>query len=486
MQSGRRGILDVLENYVDMLLNFVAVLVAYFFDIIVYGRVVIELFLPHTMIMIMAQLLLSSFVYHIMNLYRPNRYRSSYHSVIEMLKVNVAYYGALALVVNLVTREEYKGFILMWILFTALFSTIFISFKRHLIKSILGAFSAKQYNLRKVIIVGDNGTTAAEYVRQVTENSKYGTMVLGYVGDKMSEDIGVTKLGSFAKLGEILDKYKPTDVIFAIDAYDKRHLIRLVNLCDDRCIKVYFLPVIYGFFKHPRQIEQVGDVPVINIHSTPLDNHAKAAVKRTIDIIGSLILIILTSPIMLFAAVGIKITSHGPVLFRQQRVGKLGKKFTMLKFRSMLVNNRSTKEWSTGVDDRKTKFGNFLRMTSIDELPQLFNVLMGSMSLVGPRPEIPVFVDYFKEIIPLYMVKHYVKPGITGLAQIKRLRGDTSVEDRIHEDISYIENWSLMLDLRILFSTPFKAVNRSERYLEVEEDGLLYDESTVAPKITEA
>ena len=283
-------------------------------------------------------------------------------------------------------------------------------------------------------------------------------------------------------LAEILDKYKPTDVVFAIDAYDKRHLIRLVNMCDDRCIKVYFLPVIYGFFKHPRQIEQVGAVPIINIHSTPLDNHAKALLKRTLDIVGSILLIIITSPIMLFAAIGIKITSHGPILFRQQRVGKLGKKFTMLKFRSMLVNNRSSKEWSTGVDDRKTKFGNFLRKTSIDELPQLFNVLSGSMSLVGPRPEIPMFVEYFKEIIPLYMVKHYVKPGITGLAQIKGLRGDTSVEDRIHEDISYIENWSFALDLKILLATPFKALNRSEKYVEVTEDEMLYDETTVTPR----
>ena len=486
MPNGRRGILDIFENYLDMLLNLIAILVAYFFDIIVYGEVIVSIMSPYTVALVMAQLLMSSFVYHVMGFYRPNRYRTSFHGVFDVLRVNITYYGAMALVVNFITREGYKGFILMWVLFAALFSTIFISFKRHLIKSIMGAFSAKQYNLRKVIIVGDNGITAAEYVKQVTENSKYGTMVLGYVGDKISEEIGVSKLGPFGKLGEILDKYKPTDVVFAIDAYDKRHLIKLVNMCDDRCIKVYFLPVIYGFFKHPRQIEQVGQVPLINIHSTPLDNHAKAMAKRAMDIVGSLILIILTSPIMIFAAIGVKLTSPGPILFKQQRVGKLGKKFTMLKFRSMLVNNRSSKEWSTGVDDRKTKFGNFLRKTSIDELPQLFNVLMGSMSLVGPRPEIPLFVEYFKEQIPLYMVKHYVKPGITGLAQVKGLRGDTSVEDRIHEDISYIENWSFMLDIRILLATPARALNNSEKYVEVSDEGLLDDETTRTPNKTEA
>ena len=137
----------------------------------------------------------------------------------------------------------------------------------------------------------------------------------------------------------------------------------------------------------------------------------------------------------------------------------------MLKFRSMRVNEESDRAWTTDLDPRKTRFGAFLRRTAIDELPQLFNVLSGSMSLVGPRPEIPVFVNRFKETIPLYMVKHYVKPGITGLAQIKGLRGDTSIEARILEDIDYIENWSLMLDIMILLKTPFKAFNKNEKFV---------------------
>jgi lipopolysaccharide/colanic/teichoic acid biosynthesis glycosyltransferase len=147
----------------------------------------------------------------------------------------------------------------------------------------------------------------------------------------------------------------------------------------------------------------------------------------------------------------------------------------------MRVENNTTKEWTTDKDTRKTRFGNFIRKTSIDELPQLFNVLKGNMSLVGPRPEMPVFVDYFKETIPLYMIKHYVKPGLTGYAQIKGLRGDTSVEDRIHADIAYIENWSIWLDFAILFKTPFKAINRNERYVSDEFAGeKLYDETTLS------
>ena len=209
-------------------------------------------------------------------------------------------------------------------------------------------------------------------------------------------------------------------------------------------------------------------MPIINAHGTPLDNAFNAFCKRALDIVGSGILILLTFPVMLAIAVGVRLSSPGPILFRQDRVGKMGKRFKMLKFRSMYVTKDANHTWTTHEDERKTRFGAFLRRSSLDELPQLFNVFKGEMSLVGPRPEVPHFVEYFKNVIPLYMVKHYVKPGMTGLAQIKGLRGDTSVEDRIQADISYIENWSFMMDLLILIKTPFKAFNSSEKYVHSE------------------
>ena len=240
-------------------------------------------------------------------------------------------------------------------------------------------------------------------------------------------------------------------------------MMQLVGICDDRCIKVYFLPVIYGYLKSAKQIEILGSTPLINLHSTPLDIPLNAFLKRCVDVVGSILLIILTSPLMLVIAIGVKLSSRGPVLFRQVRVGRMGRQFKMLKFRSMRTHGEDT-SWTTGIDERKTRFGNFLRRTSLDELPQLFNVLSGKMSLVGPRPEIPRFVRHFRDEIPLYMVKHYVKPGITGLAQINGLRGNTSISDRIHADLYYIESWTPMLDLLILFKTPFKSINKSEVY----------------------
>lgn len=471
MQNENRGVFSAFETYIDMLINMIAFLISYIFAIMIDGPLV-ELAHPVTIIILFFNMLMSSFVYHMLNLYRPSRYMKPYRSLPEIIKVNAVYFGTLAAVAAFITRVGYRQFIMFWILFSAIISTAFLAFKRHFIKVVLAMLRSRQYHLRKVIIIGDNTAAASDYIKEVASNAQYGTLVIGYVGDKInSDEVEVEKLGSFKDLAKILDKYRPTDVVFAIDSYDKRHLIRLVNMCDDRCIKVYFLPVIYGFFKNSQQIEQVGSVPLINIHSTPLDNPANAALKRAFDIIGSLFLIILTLPVMIFAAVGVCITSPGPIFFKQKRVGRLGKYFTMLKFRSMRVNSDSNKAWTTGQDPRKTRFGTFLRRTAIDELPQLFNVLAGSMSLVGPRPEIPVFVEHFKEIVPLYMIKHYVKPGITGLAQIKGFRGDTSIEARIHEDIDYIEHWSFWLDLYVLFKTPFKALNKNEKYVAVGKEG---------------
>lgn len=468
MQNENRSFLSTLETYADILINALAMLIAYVLSILIAGGAVVPFDSPYAAIIIFVNLLLASFTYHVLNMYRSNRYMKNYHSFPEVLRANFIYFGIMIVVAALwdIKEGDYRDFILWWLVLSAVLSTAFLTFKRHAIKVVIKSLRSRNYTLKKVIIVGDNTQTTADYIKQVQSNSNYGIMVLGYVGDKINSDVGAEKLGTFKDFAKILDKYHPTDIVFAIDAYDKRHLIRLVNMCDDRCIKVYFLPVIYGFFKHSRQIEQVGSLPLINIHSTPLDNSANAMMKRIVDIVGSLILILITAPIMIFAAIGVYISSPGPILFKQTRVGKLGKKFTMLKFRSMKVNSGSNTTWTTDDDSRKTRFGTFLRRTAIDELPQLFNVLRGSMSLVGPRPELPVFVEHFKEQIPLYMVKHYVKPGITGLAQIRGLRGDTSVEDRIHEDIEYIENWSMILDIYILLKTPFKAFNKNEKYAD--------------------
>ena len=464
MKSERPGIFYLLENFIDIVLNFAIMIASYMLTVVVMNNAALNIFEYTVILPMFVSVLLLSFIYQAFNIYRPVPHVRVSHFIHHIIRANCVFFSVAVILNSIILEGEERKFVFVWIAIFTVISTAFLLLKKRIIVNIILAWRKNQFKLQKVIIVGDNVTTAKEYINQISETPDNGIEVIGAVGRKMSSDVGCERLGDFEDLEAVLDEHRPDFVVFAIDSYDKKSLIKLVNMCDDRCIKVYFLPVIYGFLKTARQIERVGYMPIINIHSTPLDNPANAFVKRAMDIAGSLALILVTLPIMIFAAVGVFISSPGPVFFKQRRVGKMGKIFTMYKFRSMRLNKESTKAWSHKGDPRKTKFGAFIRSTAIDELPQLFNVLLGDMSLVGPRPEIPHFVEEFKQIIPLYMVKHYVKPGMTGLAQVKGLRGDTSVEKRIREDIEYIENWTLGMDLAILFATPFKAFNKNEMY----------------------
>ena len=471
MHTEKRGFLSQLDVYFDMIICALSIYIAFFFTCLIDREPPVFPTTPTIVIGILVYVLITSFILQRLGAYQPFitvRARQSYFGVIKANVLMVILMIVLALFFG--TTEEFV-FYVYWDIINGTLCSIFLIAKRRTILSFLGILRKNQLILKRTIIVGDNTVSAKAYIHEIAMNPSSGVMILGYVGDKIEPDVGCDKLGSFKDLEKIFDRYCPTDVVFAIDSYDKRHLIKLVNLCNDRCIKVYFLPVIYGFFKSTKQIEQIGNVPIINVHTNPLSDRGNSIIKRAVDVIGSLALILLTSPLMLLAVIGIKLTSDGPILFKQERVGLMGEKFMMYKFRSMPVNKDTENNWTVGHDARPTKFGSFLRRFAIDELPQLFNVLFGSMSLVGPRPEMPKFVEKFKEEIPLYMIKHYVKPGITGLAQIKGFRGDTSIEARIHEDIEYIEHWSLLLDLYILFKTPFKALNKNEKYVDSANDG---------------
>lgn len=469
MRSDKPRLFSALENVFDVILNLALMIVAYTLTILIFKRTSFDIYDHAVIVGLFAAVLLLWFIYQLFNLYRPIPYARIAHFIHHIVRANLIFAFVGIVLTTTFFVGERRHFLLIWIGLFFFISTALLLVKKRIIVHLAMSFRKKHLGLQRAVIVGDNIQTAKEYITQITENSRYGIEIIGAVGRKMSPEVGCDKLGDFEDLESVLEAYAPSLVVFAIDSYDKESLIKLVNMCDDRCIKVYFLPVIYGFLKSHRQIERIGYMPIINIHSTPLDNPANAAVKRAVDIFGSLALILVTAPIMIFAAIGVFISSPGPVIFKQKRVGKMGKLFTMYKFRSMRLNRDSDRAWSHKGDSRKTKFGAFIRSTAIDELPQLFNVLAGDMSLVGPRPEIPHFVEEFKQIIPLYMVKHYVKPGITGLAQVKGLRGDTSVEKRIREDIEYIENWSLSLDLGILLATPFKAFNKNEIYMTPSE-----------------
>ncbi|MDD3346574.1 undecaprenyl-phosphate glucose phosphotransferase [Oscillibacter sp.] len=329
--------------------------------------------------------------------------------------------------------------------------------KRALLRITLRHYRRLGYNQKHVLVVGC-GEMAKAYVQKVREDRDLGFLVDGYVADKaLLKD--TARLGGYDQLEAILEERNPDEVILAMAPEEYALTGHIINLCEKTGTKLTLIPFYAAYMPSSPQVDNINGLPMINLRRIPLDNMANAFLKRAMDIAGSLTLIVLTSPLMLFAAVGVKLSSPGPVLFKQERVGRNKVPFQMYKFRSMRLNAAEKTGWSRNADTRKTPFGSLIRKCSIDELPQFFNVLKGDMSLVGPRPEVPFYVDQFKEEIPRYMVKHQVRPGITGWAQVNGYRGDTSIKKRIEYDLYYIENWNFFFDLKILLMTVTKSVN---------------------------
>ena len=333
--------------------------------------------------------------------------------------------------------------------------------KRAALRLTLRHYRRLGYNQKHVLVVGD-GEMAAAYVRRVREDRDLGFLVDGYVASRTRLP-NVRRLGGYDQLEEILTERNPDEVIVAMAPEEYALTGKVINICEKTGTKISLVPFYAKYMPSNPQVDNINGLPMINLRRIPLDNMANAFIKRAMDVVGALVLIVLTSPLMLIAAVGVKLSSPGPVLFKQERVGRNKKPFYMYKFRSMRVNASEKTGWSRNEDPRKTPFGSFIRKFSIDELPQFFNVLKGDMSLVGPRPEVPFYVEQFKEEIPRYMVKHQVRPGITGWAQVNGLRGDTSIKERIEHDVYYIENWSILLDIKILFLTLFKGFVNQEK-----------------------
>ena len=237
-------------------------------------------------------------------------------------------------------------------------------------------------------------------------------------------------------------------------------------MCEKSGVHTKFIPDYNNIIPTKPYTEDLMGLPVINIRHVPLSNPFNQSMKRAVDVLGGLVAVVVFSPVMLIAAILVKTTSKGPLIYKQERVGLHNKPFYMYKFRSMEVQEESREKtcWTVKNDPRVTLVGKFMRRTSIDELPQLFNVLKGDMSLVGPRPERPQFVEKFREEIPRYMVKHQVRPGMTGWAQVNGFRGDTSIRKRIDCDLYYIENWTMGMDLKIILMTFFKGFINKNAY----------------------
>ena len=337
--------------------------------------------------------------------------------------------------------------------------TLFLlSGKQIVTRAVLNQVRSSGFNIKHEVLVG-NGSLARQYLEDLGNEPELGIQI-----DRMitpDEDLE-EQLKEFPEIDE---------VVLALEPEEYKGITHLISICEKQGVRFYVIPFYSDMIPANPVFERIGKTRLVNMRANRLEQHGWAFIKRSFDIVISLLGIIILSPLMAMIALGVKLSSPGPILFHQERVGFNRQKFTMYKFRSMKMNEGADTTWTKNNDSRRTKFGSFIRKISLDELPQLFNVLKGDMSLVGPRPELPYFVKKFKEEIPLYMVKHQVKPGITGWAQVNGYRGDTSIKKRIELDLWYIDNWSIMLDLRILFMTvPWAMINDERNGIIPESD----------------
>ncbi len=339
---------------------------------------------------------------------------------------------------------------------------------RYGIRKVLYYIRRRGNNLKHVLLVGYSRAAEA-YMDRLYANAQWGYVVHGILDDHVprgTEYKGTKVLGSIDNLEYILPENKMDEITITLSLNDYDKLEKIVDMCEKSGVHTKFIPDYNSLFPSNPYTEDLMGLPLINIRYVPLSNTLYAVAKRLFDIVGSLFCIVLFSPVMLIALIGTKLSDNGPVIFKQERIGLHGRPFIMYKFRTMTMQKPEDEEtkWTKKDDPRVTAFGRLLRKTSIDEMPQFFNVFLGQMSLVGPRPERPQFVEKFKEEIPRYMVKHQVRPGITGWAQVNGYRGDTSIRKRIEYDLYYIENWSFGFDLKILLMTVFKGFINKNAY----------------------
>ncbi len=355
-----------------------------------------------------------------------------------------------------------ESFSRLVILLFAGVSFLAICLTHAVIRNILWVLRKKGYNLRSVIVLG-TGKAALGFANAIQKHSIYGYSIRGFLYGKKKLDLPLqtsSVLGEIEKLESIIKEQKIDLIVYALSHEEGDYLKESIDVADFFGIDIKVVPSYQEFITAKGRVEVLDGIPIISIRNIPLRLGYNRLVKRAFDLCFSSVFLLFFFPFFIVIALLIKFTSRGPIFHKQERVGLDNKSFWMLKFRTMVVQEKqeSATKWTTKDDPRVTKIGGILRKLSLDELPQFFNVFLGDMSVVGPRPERPFFVEKFQSLHEHYMRRHAVKAGITGWAQINGWRGDTSIEKRVEADIFYIENWSLFLDLKIIFLTPWKAL----------------------------
>ena len=390
-------------------------------------------------------------------LYVSRRTRSFWAEVFDVFRVTVLAFLVLVTITYFARDVRFsRGTLILW----AGFNVVVVSAARIRARAVMHRLRQQGYNLRHVVVVG-TGELAANVLGTIREQVRLGLRAVGVVAHSQSkalvgENIQHTPvLGTVDELESILESHGVDQVIVALPIDKLDALAPIMEVLSRQTVDVRLVPDFYQYMTLCGSVDEFSGLPIINLQATPLVGW-NSVLKRAFDVVAAGVGMLIAGPLMAAIALLIRLTSPGPVLFRQERVGMDGRRFSMVKFRTMRVDAEAHgARMTVPGDPRRTRIGTILRKTSLDELPQLWNVLRGEMSLVGPRPEQPCFIESFKKEIPRYALRHKIKAGMTGWAQVNGMRGDTSIEKRIEFDLYYIENWSLLLDIKIILRTVF-------------------------------
>ncbi|MCB0332437.1 MAG: undecaprenyl-phosphate glucose phosphotransferase [Bdellovibrionales bacterium] len=418
----------------------------------------------HYATMVLPIWLIWAFVFRRMGLYRPMRGVRRAHELWILLNANTL---AILLLISVtyLLREKSVPFSRLVFVYFGIFATMFTMVQRSTLRSFLRDLRRRGYNLRYMLLVGA-GKVAGDIATRMRLHRELGIQLIGCLskeGNEQRGPNGIPVLGRYSDLTRILDRTEIDQIVIALPLEDNDQLPAIMNAIGDSLVDVRIVPDIYQFVTLGGAIEEFEGLPVINLRSTPLDGF-NLVTKRALDCVLATLFLIVLSPLMFLISLLVKLTSRGPIFYAQERVSFDGSSFQIYKFRTMFTDaEEDGPGWTTPGDQRVTPIGRILRSWNLDELPQLFNVLRGDMSLVGPRPERPVYIQEFRKRVPRYMLRHKVPAGMTGWAQVNGWRGDTSIDKRIECDLYYIENWSLFFDLKIIMLTLFKGF-RSNAY----------------------
>jgi putative colanic acid biosynthesis UDP-glucose lipid carrier transferase len=404
--------------------------------------------------------LLVIIVFNLGGVYLPSRGQSWFD---HFQKITLAWMSVFLILITIAfitkTTVNYSR---IWIVSWAILSLVFLVVFRLILLKIINISRRNGWNRKKIVIVGANELGKA-VLDKINNASWVGMDVVAFIDDDKSIQKqyinNVQVVGQFSDIALLVEEIKPDEVWITIPMKEEEQLESILHDLRNVTVNIRYVPNIFSYRLLNHSVSVAAGFPVINLTESPLYG-VNQFVKFLEDKFLAFIILLFASPVMLLIALLVKLSSKGPVFYKQERVSWNGRSFTMWKFRSMPLDAETSTGpvWSKTNEVRATKIGGFLRKTSLDELPQFINVLLGDMSIVGPRPERPFFVEKFKDEIPSYMQKHIVRAGITGWAQVNGLRGDTDLKKRIEYDIYYIENWSLWFDLKIILITTYRQV----------------------------